>query len=298
MRIKHYDLYGENKTSKSSSSSTEAWTNSFHFERIPQRSSHFNWEIEPHVHDSFLQILHLTKGQADVTINGTRLQVASPSLIIIPAQNVHSFQFSKNTDGPVITVSEQALRVLAQTLMPELRESLAKPSVIRLGENSATDAGLSTLLTAIEHEWRVHSYGHDAASLGLLSTLLIHVTRYASQNIALAPRSRQSMMVDKFKVLVNDKFKSQFSMDEYAQRLGVSAGQLTRICKQNLGLTALEVINARIVFEAQRELTYTADSIKQIAANLGFEDEAYFSRFFKKQTQLSPLAFRQSYVAR
>ncbi len=92
---------------------------------------------------------------------------------------------------------------------------------------------------------------------------------------------------------MNEQFKSSQTVASYANRIGVSAGQLTRLTKEVLGLTALEVINTRLIFEAERELTYTADSIKQIAAKLGFEDEAYFSRFFKKETQQSPKAFRQ-----
>jgi AraC family transcriptional activator of pobA len=59
-----------------------------------------------------------------------------------------------------------------------------------------------------------------------------------------------------------------------------------------LGVSSLDVINARIVHEAQRELVYTTSSTKQLAAQLGFSDEAYFSRFFRKHTGLSPRVFR------
>ena len=49
---------------------------------------------------------------------------------------------------------------------------------------------------------------------------------------------------------------------------------LTRRCQDVLGLSALQVINARIVHEAQRDLVYTSTTIKQLATSLGFEDEA------------------------
>jgi AraC family transcriptional activator of pobA len=77
-----------------------------------------------------------------------------------------------------------------------------------------------------------------------------------------------------------------------AQRLGVTAGQLTRQSQEVLGLSALDVLNARTVHEAQRDLVYTATTVKQLATALGFEDEAYFSRFFKKQTGRTPTEFR------
>ena len=57
-------------------------------------------------------------------------------------------------------------------------------------------------------------------------------------------------------------------------------------------MSALDAINARTIHEAQRELVYSTLSIKQISAELGFEDEGYFGRFFKKHTNLKPTDFR------
>jgi AraC family transcriptional activator of pobA len=78
----------------------------------------------------------------------------------------------------------------------------------------------------------------------------------------------------------------------HAQALGITPGQLTRLSHELLGLSAQAVINARVVHEAQRELIYSSLSVKQIAAVLGFEDEAYFGRFFKKHTGHRPTEFR------
>jgi len=294
--IKHYELYGERETTSVRLQTAEAWTNSFHFEHIPARSSHYNWEIAPHVHDSFLQILQMNQGEARVTINGAQTNIKSPALVVIPAQNVHSFHFSPDVDGPVITIAQKPLEAITKPLMPELNRVLAQAWIIQLGQDKQADHALNMLLQSIEGEWRIHRYGHGAAGLGLLSTLLVHIARYTNQDISATTPLRQAAMVDKFKALVNEKFKSAYSVDDYAKRLGVSSGQLTRLTKQTLGRTALEVINTRILFEAERELTYTTDSIKQIAARLKFMDEAYFSRFFKKQTGQTPKEFRASKI--
>jgi AraC family transcriptional regulator, transcriptional activator of pobA len=305
-RIKHYKLYGERETESTSRTVLDAWTNSFHFELIPERSKHYNWEIEPHVHDSFLQIMVLNQGQAEVMINGSKTQLQSPTLIFIPAQNVHSFRLSSDVDGPVITVAQQPIESMAKIVMPALGEVLRRPWIIPLGTDAKADAALQSLLDAIEHEWRIHSYGHAAAGLSLLAALLVHIGRYTQsftpKNLLQTPKSRhaparQAQVVEKFRGLVNEKFKTNLGVDAYARRLGVSAGQLTRLTKSLLGQTALEVIQARILFEAERDLTYTSDSIKQIAANLGFDDEAYFSRFFRRKKQQTPREFRVQALA-
>ena len=86
-------------------------------------------------------------------------------------------------------------------------------------------------------------------------------------------------------------------LQAYAEHLGITPGQLTRLCREVLGHSSLEVINARIVHEAQRELVYTRSSIKQVADHLGFVDEAYFTRFFRKHTSQTPREFRTRTLA-
>jgi AraC family transcriptional activator of pobA len=81
-------------------------------------------------------------------------------------------------------------------------------------------------------------------------------------------------------------------MQAYASQLGITPGQLTRLCRDALGMSSLEVIHSRLIHEAQRDLVYTAVSVRQLADGLGFADEAYFGRFFRKQTGLTPREFR------
>jgi AraC family transcriptional activator of pobA len=59
-------------------------------------------------------------------------------------------------------------------------------------------------------------------------------------------------------------------------------------------MSAIDVINLRVVQEAQRELIYTSAPVKRLAAALGFDDEAYFSRFFKKHAGIAPKDFRNN----
>ena len=67
---------------------------------------------------------------------------------------------------------------------------------------------------------------------------------------------------------------------ELAERIGITPTQLNRVCRQVLGHSALDVLHARLALEAQRDLAYTTMSVKQIGLDLGFDDAAYFTRFF------------------
>jgi AraC family transcriptional activator of pobA len=88
--------------------------------------------------------------------------------------------------------------------------------------------------------------------------------------------------------------RSDYSVDNYAKSVGVTVSQLGRLSRAVIGMSPLDLINARIVKEAQRDLVYSSLSVKQVAHGLGFSDPAYFSRFFHKQTGLKPTEFREA----
>lgn len=284
--IPNYALYGDQ--------AQPGWHNSFDFEWIPQRSLPYNFEIQPHLHDAFVQILYLTQGSVVVILDNARWRVQAPCLLVVPAQTVHGFHFSADVDGPVVTAAQRPLESLAGVVMPELLQTIRKPAVMPLSEASRHAEALMPLFLAIEREARVHAMGQVAAGMSLLTALFVQIARISN---VLAPpplkaSSRKTVQIEKFRALVDENFRKRLPMAAYADPLGITPGQLSRLCREVLGVSSLDVVNARIVHEAQRELVYTVSSIKQLADALGFADEAYFGRFFRKHTGQSPREFR------
>ena len=174
------------------------------------------------------------------------------------------------------------------------------PRVIELPADDTLEA-LMPLFGAIERESRTHRSGQTAAGMSLLTALMVQVARLAGPAARDAggatTGARKQRQIGQFKALLDRHFREHWPVQSYADTMGLTAGQLSRICREVLGMSALDVINARLVHEAQRELVYTVGSVKQLAAELGFEDDAYFSRFFKRHTGLSPRDFRAQALA-
>lgn len=82
------------------------------------------------------------------------------------------------------------------------------------------------------------------------------------------------------------------SAKDYATQLGVHVNHLNKVLKETTAKTTTEIIAARTLQEAKLLLKQTDWNISEIAYSLGFEEVSHFSNFFKKQTELSPLAFR------
>ena len=99
--------------------------------------------------------------------------------------------------------------------------------------------------------------------------------------------------LQRFHALIEQRFRESRSIEAYAGTLGITATQLNNVCRTHAGKSALQLIHDRVLLEARRNLVYTVMSVSEIAYALGFSDPAYFSRFFRQRTGVSPGAFRR-----
>ncbi len=127
-----------------------------------------------------------------------------------------------------------------------------------------------------------------------LKQFIIHSVRVKKEHHILKDDNETKLFKD-FSTLVEQNYKTLHSVTEYANRLGVSPKSLTKHFQKIGSQTPSDFIKSRLILEAQRQLIYTNDSVKHIAYDLGFNDSAYFTRFFKKATSKSPLQFKKDH---
>jgi len=92
--------------------------------------------------------------------------------------------------------------------------------------------------------------------------------------------------------LIDKNFITYKENDFYAEKLGISIKGLNDACKKGTGKTVKQHIQEKLVLEIKREIRLKKKSLKEIAFDLGFSEPAYFTRFFKQQTSLTPTEFR------
>ncbi len=107
--------------------------------------------------------------------------------------------------------------------------------------------------------------------------------------------SKETKLFKDFSLLLEQNFRTIHSVTDYATRLGVSPKSLTKHFQKLGAKTPSDFIKHRIILEAKRQLIYTDYSVKHIAYDLGFNDAAYFTRFFKKLVEKSPLQFKKDH---
>lgn len=115
-----------------------------------------------------------------------------------------------------------------------------------------------------------------------------------SQTSAKYSGGQKHNIVIRFKRLVYEKHRELKQVKSYASLIFITALYLNETVKEITGFPASYWINQEILLEAKRLLYYTTRDVKQIAYELGYEDHAYFSRFFKRHMDMTPLEFRNT----
>ena len=153
---------------------------------------------------------------------------------------------------------------------------------------------LQLLWDVFEAEFNTTDHIQNDMVLMLLKRLIIFITRQAKDKYIPDQRIQDGRLdlFRKFNLLVEGNFRSEHSVNFYAQLLHKSPKTLSNIFALYNDKTPVQIIQHRIMIEAKRLLYYTDKSVKQITYELGFEDPAYFTNFFKRHTAMSPVEFR------
>ncbi len=105
---------------------------------------------------------------------------------------------------------------------------------------------------------------------------------------------KEPFVLQNLKDAIEENFRTKHSPAEYAGLLNISPKALGKITRQHFNKTLTNMIAERIIIEAKRELYLTSKPVKSIAYELGFNDEFYFSRFFKNNADVSPQLYRDT----
>ncbi|WP_109300388.1 helix-turn-helix domain-containing protein [Aquimarina sp. AU474] len=154
-----------------------------------------------------------------------------------------------------------------------------------------------SLMKQISREMNEDSIAQHEVLVAFLKVFLIEAVRQKKKfdkDTVLKFTDRQSEILQNLVDAIESNYARLHTPQEYADMLCMSSRTLAGIVKKYLNQTLTSLITHRIVVAAKRELYLTSKPVKQIAANLGYEDEFYFSRFFKKKVGVSPDNYRKT----
>ena len=227
-------------------------------------------------------LLWFTRGQGRMTIGGSTRGFGAHNAIFVPGGTVHSFSMMGQALGSAVFFPEELSRELPD-----------EPLHLRI-RDGFQQAELTGLIDALEREASQMRRGSERAMRHLGGLLSVWLERHADNAERPAQPTAAERLATAYSALVERDFRSGRGVSGYAEKLGVTATHLSRVCRQSSGKSAHRMLSDRIHYEARRLLSESDLPINEIARRLGFTSAAYFSRAFQKATGKSPRDFRRS----
>lgn len=288
--IPHYFLYGDQ--------GADVELDLLHIEPIRDRSGPNDWRIRPHSHPDHMQVLLVREGGGTIRMEERQLAIPTPGILVVPAGIAHQIDFSPGTDGFVVTAALGCLRS-ASAGDPRLITAAGRAAVYPLEGTGVSIPAVLDTFHWLHREFIWSAPGRRTAIMAQYMRLLVVVLRLSvthdDQTIT-APDRDYDLLV-RYRAALETHFRSERALTFYAGELAVTPARLNAACKARSGKTASDLLYERLVIEAKRYLVYTESSVAQVAHLTGFDDPAYFNRFFTQRVGISPGAFRKQMLA-
>ena len=246
-------------------------------------------DYDDHIDDCYTMIL-VTKGCGSADIDFHTVPMSQGQLGIIAPGQIHSNINIKECELWMLRMSPE---MMDDDYRYQLDEYAMTGNPVMLPEET-----IVLLCEALEFLSKLMASMNDRQPMksvlfNMLNVVLGIITPRILNGQA-KPPLRSTEITVKFKQMLPKFVRRQKKPSFYANELCISEVYLNEVVKKTTGMTPSGWINVAILLEAKRMIRSTTLTVKEIAHNLGFEDHAYFSRLFKKNTNMTPLEFRNT----
>jgi len=263
-----------------------------HVETVRQRESIHRGQVAAHRHPQMAQVTFWTSGSGVYAIEDQTWTFSAPTVSFVPAGIVHGFPIEPGAGAIVVSVAEDALAAISgQSLL-----ALDQPILVSGQGEETLWRKLEQAILAIRSEYRDALPGMETILPPMIAVALSGIARLASERrtitlpapVALAGRLRR---------VIDRPYREHWPVERYVGELGSTRHLVDKAARDVLGLGVRQAVGERRLVEAKRLLLFTVRAVEDIAYDCGFNDPAYFSRFFRQATDVSPAAWRKKHLA-
>lgn len=250
---------------------------------------------ENHRHEHY-EIVWLKQGQGIHYIDGVAYTYAGSVIFLLSPGQVHRMEQEEKAEGFVLKFlpeifynAEDAEKFLMHS---SLFDNIERQPLLKT--TSTLSPVVEELFTRLSREMNSDEAGRDDILRSYLQILLVHLQRLKQQQHQFLQASRDLAfdLFQQYKIAIEKHFRRLHQVQDYEQILNTQARTLNKVARKYAARSAGQLIDERILLEARRYLHHGTLSVKEIAFELGFEDPAYFNRFFKKNIGVAPQQFK------
>ena len=235
-----------------------------------------------------LHFLYILSGEMDVMLNLEHVHLETGMMLVIGPTNIYQIErYSKDISATTLVISWQTLaRIFHDGLPAYMQET---PFVLLTHPDEQQRRSFSALLDVLL------THAHFTPRNELLWDALLAMPVYflsQSANLREIGSSREQEVFIRFLRLVKQNCMEERHLAFYANRLAMTQDYLSRIVSSYSGTTAKEWIEQAVLLEAKVMLHYTNKPVSEITYDLGFPNDSFFCKYFKRLTGITPKQFR------
>ena len=249
----------------------------------------------PHRH-SFYQLLYITKAGGTHVIDFEKHPVKRGMVFFLAPSQVHEWSFDSDANGILINFNENYF----SSFLANRHYISDFPFFTPNNSYSSIDLSNDSSLKEIEDVFlNIHKEfdSNNEFKLDIIRVMLLQMFLLVNRKITFIQNQSENknnyLLFRNFEKLIEKNYTTIRMPKDYAKLLFVTPNHLNAICNQITGLSAGDIIRRRILLEAKRLLINSTQNINEIAWHLSFEDNSYFSKFFKKYEGITPEEFRR-----
>jgi len=247
-----------------------------------------------HRHD-YYEVLLISEGEGTHVIDFEPYPVQPPVFHFLSKGQIHFWQLNKPLKGYVLIFPDEflgfptsdVLRIHDFTFFHHVGHAPYLP----VSQDEFTM--MNALIEGIEQEFDDENKRSITVLRSYLHILLTNLNRLYRVNRPDGEATETSTLVREFQQLVSEHFLTEHSVQDYADRIGISTSHLRDTVKEITGYPPGHFIRQKLILEAKRILAHSNETVAEVGYHLNFEDSSYFGRFFKRETGMSPVAFRR-----
>lgn len=262
-----------------------------HYESVAVRGAEMDWTIPAHRHEGLHQFQMLEQGGVRGSIDGREFEAQAPVLLMLAPGSVHGFTYTPDTVGHQVTVPTATLQQLlggSQLAHTEFATSCVLPDV-----EGQSMADSQRLFAQVAREFRTESPGRVHALLACATLLAVQFLRQRGEHFRRERgQGARDALLQRYRALVEQHYREHRPLSFYADALGVTPDHLSRTCRGATKQSALQILHERLMLEARRLLAYSPMPVTEVAQQLGYDDAAYFSKFFSRGVGSTPSEYR------
>ena len=243
---------------------------------------------------NFYFMLMIEKGKGEHIVDFVHYAISSVSVFFMRPGQVHQLSLKKGSTGVLIAFNQEFYSP-QETAERTAFRTISNMRHCKIKQESLVNT--FSIMSAIMHEYlSKKKYSNDAIK-AWLKLLFIELAR-EKNNLPDTdkPNPYAQQRYEELMELLEKNITQSKEVTAYAQMMNLSIYQLNALTKEMAGKTCSQVSSDHLILEAKRQLLATAKLVNQIAYTLGYEDDSYFTRFFKKQTVYSPENFRKNFA--